>query len=262
MKPAGRYTSQLQAGLGMIDETRLLLDLWQPGMATSELYQQALQSGQLPNISARRLRNVVHECFAPRYLSADAVPATNLKRLSKLLSSPELKQLFFLYTCRANLILADFVRTVYWQHYAAGADRLSTDEVRAFIERGMDDGKTVKRWAKSTVRRVSSYLTGSCIDYGLLSGRTANGCRIAPYRIEPRIAAYLAYDLHFSKLGDNTITAHPDWQLFGMATEDVRDELRRLSLKGLLVYQSAGKVTHIGWIQQDMKELIDVLAQG
>ncbi len=40
--------------------------------------------------------------------------------------------------------------------------------VRAFVERGIDDGKTVKRWSETTVRRVSAYLTGCCADYGML----------------------------------------------------------------------------------------------
>ncbi len=53
------YTTQLQAGLGMIDETRSLLELWQAGTDVPALFQAALQSGQFPTMSARRLRNVV-----------------------------------------------------------------------------------------------------------------------------------------------------------------------------------------------------------
>ncbi len=62
------YTTQLGAGLGVIAETRILLDLWHPGMTSSALYQAALDSGDFPNATARRLRNMVAECFAPRYL--------------------------------------------------------------------------------------------------------------------------------------------------------------------------------------------------
>ena len=246
----------------MIQETNLLLGLWKPGMSSSELYHDALQSGQLPNISARRLKNVVQECFTPRYLVSEAMPALNLKRLSAVLSSAELNQLFFLYTSRANLILADFVRDVYWEHYTAGGNLVSNDDVKAFIRRGIDDGKTVKRWAESTIRRVTSYLTGTCIDYGLFSKRTLAGCRIVPYRIEPRVAAYLAHDLHFAGYGDNAIATHPDWRLFGMNRDDVRDAFKRLSLNGFVVYQSAGDVAHISWTHKNMGEFIDVLAQG
>ena len=74
------YTTQLQAGLGLIPETRLLLSLWKPGMSSPALYQAVLKSGEFPNVSARRLRNIVRECFAPRYLVADGRPAQYLKK--------------------------------------------------------------------------------------------------------------------------------------------------------------------------------------
>jgi len=48
-----KYTTQLQAGLGLIQETRVLLGLWQPGMNSPELYQAALQAGAFPAVSAR-----------------------------------------------------------------------------------------------------------------------------------------------------------------------------------------------------------------
>jgi hypothetical protein len=256
------YTTQLQAGLGLPQETRALLEIWQPGMARAALFQAALQSGRFPNVSARRLRNIVVECFAPRYLAPEPQPARYLKQLNGVLSSGEFAQLFFLYTCRANLLLADFVREVYWERYAAGAALVAHGEAMAFVRRGVDDGKTAIRWAASTIERVSSYLTGCCADYGLLGQRTLKGREIVPYRIETRVAAYLAHDLHFAGLGDNGLTADTDWQLFGLGRDDVREELKRLSLKGQFILQSAGDVLHIGWKHKTMEGFLDVLTQG
>jgi len=258
----GQYTTQLQAGLGLVQETRLLLNLWSQGMSSPALYLAALHSGQFPNVSARRLRNIVRECFAPRYLTAEGRSARYLKQLASALAPAELNQLFFLHTCRANQVLADFVRTVFWERYAAGADRVTVDDAKAFIRRGVDDGKTAKRWSDSTVEHVSSYLLGCCADYCLLGKRTLAARAIVPYRIEAKTAAYLAHDLHFAGLGDNALLAHPDWQLFGLSREDVRDELKRLSLQGHLILQSAGEITHIGWKHKHMEDLIGVLAEG
>ena len=36
------YTTQLQAGLGLLEETRQLLQVYQPGMSASQLYEAAL----------------------------------------------------------------------------------------------------------------------------------------------------------------------------------------------------------------------------
>lgn len=256
------YTTQLQAGLGLVNETKTLLDLWAPGMTGNQLHQVALESGRFPNVTARRLRNIVVECFAPRYLVAGGAPAAHLKRLASTISTPDLTQLLLVFTSRANPILGDFVRQVYWARYAGGYTHVTNDDARAFVERGIDDGKTVKRWSETTVRRVSAYLTGCCADYGMLERGLRSSRRIIPFRISPTVAAYVAYELHYANVGDNALLTQEDWQLFGLAREDVLEEIKRLSLKGLLIVQAAGDVIRISWKQPDMEALCDVLAQG
>lgn len=262
MTGATLYTTQLQAGLGLIDETKDLLDLWRPGMTASQLHQHALTSGRFPNVTARRLRNIVSECFAPRYLVSDGAPAQHLKRLSGNIAGSDLIHLMLIFTARANLILGDFIRTVYWARYAGGYAEISNEDARAFVERAIDDGKTSTRWSDSTVRRVSAYLTGCCADYGLLGPGARSSRRIQAPRISAAVAAYLAYDLHFSGLADNALLAHPDWMLFGLTREDVLGELKKLSLKGHLIVQAAGDAVRISWKQPNMEALCDVLSQG
>jgi hypothetical protein len=256
------YTTQLQAGLGLVNETKTLLDLWARGMSANQLHQVALESGRFPNVTARRLRNIVVECFAPRYMVAGGAPAAHLKRLASAISTADLTQLLLVFTSRANPILGDFVRQVYWARYAGGYTHVTNEDARAFVERGIDDSKTVKRWSETTVRRVSAYLTGCCADYGMLERGLRSNRRILPFRISPTVAAYLAYELHLAGVGDNALLTHEDWQLFGLAREDVLEEIKRLSLKGLLIVQAAGDVIRISWKQPDMEALCDVLAQG
>lgn len=256
------YTTQLQAGLGLVNETKTLIELWLPGMSANQLNQVALESGRFPTVSARRLRNIIVECFAPRYLVAEGSPVKHLKQLSEGLSTVDLTQLMLLFTCRANPILADFVRNVYWARYAGGYTQITNDDGRTFVERSIDDGKTSKRWSETTIRRVSGYLTGCCADYGLLERGSRSSRRLLSFRISFPVAAYLAYDLHFAGVGDNAILSHEDWQLFGLAREDVLEEIKRLSLKGLLIVQSAGDVVRISWKLSNMETLCNVLSQG
>jgi hypothetical protein len=84
-------------------------------------------------MSARRLRNVVIEAFATRYLREDGQPARILKAMSGRIPVAELRQLLFLYACRANPILADFVRNVYWDRYAAGGKAVTKEEAQSFV---------------------------------------------------------------------------------------------------------------------------------
>ena len=255
------YTTQLQAGLGLLEETRQLLQVYQPGMSASQLYEAALASGRFPLVTARRLRNIVVECFAPRYMR-DPYVAARLKSLVDHFTTAELNQLLFIYTARANLVLADFVREVYWARYSAGRNDLQLEDARTFVANSVREGKTQKPWSETTIKRISSYLMGCCADYGLLTTTGRNQRSIAAYRILPKVAAYLAYDLKFSGLGDNQIVSSSDWDLFGLERTDVRDQLKRLSLQGLLIFQAASDVVHIGWTYKSMEELIDVIAQS
>ena len=188
MSDSHPYTSQLSAGLGLVSETKTLLELWSPGMSANQLHQIALESGRFPTVTARRLRNIVVECFAPRYLVSNGDPAKHLKRLSSIISTSDLTQLMLVFTSRANPILGDFVRHVYWTRYASGYTQMTNEDASAFVERGIDDGKTVKRWSETTVRRVSAYLTGCCADYGMLerglrSTRKIRWCLTLTYKV-------------------------------------------------------------------------------
>ncbi len=256
------YTTQLQAGLGLIAETARLLELWEAGMSGQRLLRLALEAGAFPMISARRLRNIVIEAFAPRYLVDDAQPARVLKILLGRVPQLDLRQMLFLYTCRANPILADFVREVYWQRYAAGGQTVTKAEAEAFIRRAVARGRTTTRWSESTIMRVSNYLLGTSADYGLLGPMRADARAIIPFRITSATTAVLAHDLHFRGLGDSAVVHHADWGLFGLEAGDVLQELKRLALRGEIIVQSAAAITQIGWKHKTVEDLAHVLAEG
>ncbi|WP_299311473.1 BrxA family protein [uncultured Halomonas sp.] len=168
--------------------------------------------------------------------------------------------MLLLHTARPNMILADFIREVYWPRYTSGRDSLSREDALRFVENAVREGKTQKPWSKSTIRRVSGYLLSACSDFGMLEPRRSGPRRLHSVRLSTRVAAYLAYDLKFQGLGDNQILSHPDWQLFGLERPDVKEQFKRLSLEGLLIMQTAGDVTHISWQHKNMQEVVDVLA--
>ena len=219
------YTTQLQAGLGLVDETKLLLSLYEKDLSANQLYEKALDSGLFPMVSARRLRNIVVECFAPRYIKTGG--AEYLQRLAAHLSSSAINQLFLIYTATANEILQDFIQEIYWDRYSGGRDSISTDDAKDFVGHAVREGKTQKPWSDSTIKRVSSYLIGCCADYGLLSAGRGSKRAIQPVRIQESTVLYLAYKLHFDGLGDNAVINHKAWALFGFDGFDVREELKR-----------------------------------
>jgi hypothetical protein len=231
-------------------------------MAGQDLLKAALSSGEFPTIAARRLRNLIIEAFCPRYLVDDALPAKLLTTLSGKLLKEDFRLLCFLFTCRANMILGDFVRQIYWDRYSAGGRSVSKEDSRQFVSSAVSDGKTTSRWSEATVIRVARYLLGACADFGLLGAMRGGARSINTYRITPNVASFLAHDLHFRGLGDNALLRSPDWGLFGLEEEGALSEFKRLSLQGELIVQSAGGITQVSWKHKSMEELADALTQG
>lgn len=262
MTRSTKYTTTLGAGLGLINETLTFLELWKPGMEPRELYQRALSSGAFPAISASRLDNMLKLGFAPRYLCHNGLPATIVKSLKDHVSMSTLHQLMFWYTARANVILYDFVREVYWSVYASGQTVLSNEVAREFVDTAVREGKTTTLWSDSGKRRVAGYLTGCCADYGLLERGRKTARSFQPFHLSADMTVVLAYDLRFAGLGDNAMIAHPDWELFGLQKDDVREELRRLALKGFWIMQTAGEVTRISWNYTTWEDVLHAIAEG
>jgi len=256
------YTTQLQAGLGMIPETLDLLRLWEPGMIPARLSDLVVEDGLFARTTARRARNLAVEMFAPRYLGQKGTAAARLKFLIQhRIPHEALVQLFFLYTARAQRILADFVIDVYWPKYSAGASRLTRDDAERFVNRGLDSGRMSVRWAASTIKRVSGYLLGCCADFGLLATGKRSDHPIQRFSIRSEVAIYLAHDLHFAGLGDMALVQSRDWLLFGFEPAEVVQCLKNLANDGHFLVQSSGEFVQISWKYKTMEDCLHALTQ-
>lgn len=257
------YTTQLQAGLGMIPETMELLRLWEPGLSAAQLSAHAREAGIFARGTARRTRNLVVEMFAPRFLADGGTAAARIKYLmERRLPHEAFMQLCFLQTARAQRILRDFVIEVYWPRYAAGASTIAREAAERFIQQALDAGKTRVRWSASTVSRVSGYLLSSCMDFGLLGDGTVRQRQIRRFSIRQDVALYLAHELHFHGLGDMAVVRHADWRLFGLDAPDVVRLLQSLSHAGHLIIQSSAELVSVSWKYRTMEECLNALAQG
>ncbi len=254
------YTTKLAAGTGAIEETIALLDEWREGMSASELLKATLESGRLSSISARRLKNLVLECFGHRYIIRNRYPAEILKRLKDRTTRQAFLQVLFLFTARVNPMISDFVVEVYWPAYAGAHREISNEDARRFVVSANSDAKTTSYWSESTISRQSGYLTRVCADFGLLERGSKSMRVIEPFRMQRQTVAFLVYDLHFSGLGDNAVIRADDWKLFGLDETDVHEEIAALSRVGMLVYQRAGESVRIGWAHTLWDEVIDGIA--
>jgi hypothetical protein len=256
----GRYTTQFQAGLGMIDENMRFLELWEEGDSAGSLHQKALDSGNFPDVTARRLRNLAAEMFAPRFLTNGAAAAHHGKALLENASHETITQFIYLVTSRAQLILHDFVRLVYWPAYEGGRPTLHRDEVVNFIENALDSGKMEKRWSDSTIKRVSGYLGGCCVDFNLAHRIPPSTYELTPISMDTKVFLYLAHDMRFAGCSEQSLLEHRDWSLWGMGKSDVLAMLRKLGQEGHFIVQGGADLIRITWRYENMEEVLDAVA--
>ncbi|MBD0266189.1 MAG: DUF1819 family protein [Tolypothrix sp. Co-bin9] len=254
------YTTQLQAGLGLVEETKSLLSIYKSGMTPSQLHANALESGLFPMVSARRLKNIITECFTPRYIKTDS--AKYLKPISSTSTASTFNQFLLVFTALANKILFDFIKEVYWSKYASGRDTLSTTDAKNFVTNAVREGKTQQEWSETTIRRVSSYLIGCCADYGMLSTSRSSVRQVQSTRLQEHTLLFFSYWLHYQGVGDNSIVSHDIWKIFGLEPSYVREELKRISKNSWLIVQSAGDVTRISWSFNNLNEVINVITES
>ncbi len=253
------YTTQFQAGLGMLDECRLFTELWEPGKTNRELEVKVLEEGILPNVTARRVRNLVSEMWSPRFSKEDFKPAKDLKRLIDYLSRNSFSQFVCLFTARAQLIFREFLTDLYWPIFESGRSIMDREEIKDFIIHAMDEGKTQQRWSESTVHRVTGYLSGVAIDFDYLNKDGSSAFELYPPSIDNKLAIYLAYDLHFKNLSDSAVLSHEDWRLWGMNSEDVFRQLQYLGRSGHFTLQGSTDIVRLNWTYKTIEEVIDVL---
>lgn len=251
-----KYNSDLLKGTGLIQETLLLLDIYKPGILKKEFIEEVIDSNLLVKNHNNRIKDIIEHVFYSRYFnySEDSVLALKYLR-EKHVGLEILTQLLMVYTCRKNLILFDFIRTVYQKLIQQGASSLPQSAAKDFIEENIKNGNIEKAWADSTKRKVAEHINACMIDFKL-TDRQKN---LLPLFLSDTVANYLAHELHFMGYSDEAIATAEEWNLFGYDRYATVRHLERLAIQGHFIFQNSGELIRITWQYKNLKELIDAI---
>jgi hypothetical protein len=256
------YTVAISKGAGMLDETRRLLEYWNPDEPLDDFTRRVHQEGLLGNETAYRTRDLVRRVFAPRYLRPTDKPARTLRKiLQSNLPGRVFTEMLFVYTARRDPLVFDFTVMEYWPAVRRGRMVMNTDQVLSFLSQAQYDGRLDIQWSENVSIRVARSVLGLLRDVGFLGEVTRGRKEIVDYRMSDEGAAILARELHESGATDSSLCDHPDWGLFGMNPHEVLDRLDGIGESRGLLVQRAGSVVHFTWTVDSMEELIDVLAR-
>jgi len=255
------YTTAISKGAGMIEETRRLLEHWQPEENLDDFARRVQEEGLLGNATAYRTRDVVRRVFAPRFLKPDDKPARLLKKvLSAHLPGRVFTELVFLYTARFDPLVYDFTSYEFWPSVRRGSRVMDTGRILSFLSEAFYDGRLETQWSENVSVRIARCLLGLLRDVGFLRKSTRAGREVIDYRMSAEGAALMARDLHESGVTDSSICDHGDWGLFGLTPIEVLEKLDGIGEHRGLIVQSSGSVVHFTWTVGSLEELIDALA--
>lgn len=253
-----KYTSELLKSTGLIQETITLIETYEPGMTKNEFCSLVMESNLLSKATNTRIKDIINHAFYRRYVDVNADIVENLKYLrTKYVSNDVFIQLLLVYTGRANAILSDFIKMVYYDAINKGYQFIDASDPKKFIEEAIKDGRIEKPWSDSTKIKVARHIIATMADFKLLDKNK----KILPYHIFDLTVNYLIHELHFSGLSDDQIILANDWSLFGLNTEDILQTIERLSFQGHYIYQHSGELLKISWKYKSMKESIDAITQ-
>ena len=232
----------------------VLIEAYNQGESALEFQKRVLEEGLLSKSTDNRTIDVVRNIFKTRFLDQklDVTTFINTMR-EEYVSMDVITQLFLVYTCRANPILADFISEVYYSHTKNGKPKISAEDPKVFIRSAIGDGRIHSSWSSSTIEKVSEHINACLIDFGLVD----KSKQILPFRAIDHTVNYLLHELHFQGYSEMQILHHRDWQIFDLDSSSLVSIAERISFRGTFIFQFSGEILKIGWNYDNMEEFIE-----
>jgi len=247
------YNSNLLKGTGLIQEMLTLIDAYDSTVPYLEFQERVVRDDLLSKSTENRVIDIVRNIFKDRFLGYDInIPEVIKEMREEYVSMSVLTQIFYVYTCRANKLLVDFIIEVYFKKLNSGYHDLKSSDPKDFINIALSDGRIFDSWSESTITRVSRHIIAALIDFELIQKNKS----IQNFRIMDLTANYLVHEMHFRGISDNNIWNHEGGKLFGLSPQDVISVFERLANQGTFIMQFSGEILSISWKNKSMNEFI------
>lgn len=248
------YNTDLLKATGLVQETLVLLEAYQPGQPKEAFGRFVKENDLLGKATQNRVNDILRANFFRRYVAAGAETVAALKRLQANHAGFDLlNQLFLVYTCRANAILADFIRQVYWPKVATGETVIRTTDPVEFIRDAMNEGHITTSWTATTIERVARHITGCMNDFRLIEKNKT----IRHFSPLDATVNFLLHEGHFQGLSDMQLLRLSDWAVLGLSTEDLVRRMNRLTQRGQFIAQYSGELLTISWFYLSLEAAAD-----
>ncbi|WP_027137225.1 BrxA family protein [Gaetbulibacter saemankumensis] len=241
------YNTNLAKGTGFVNETLELLSFVEEEDDKKSFLDRCVTLNLLGKSTEKRTKDIISLVFFNRYWKEGLPQQLQAIRESGL-GLEGMKQLFLVYTARANPIFKDFIiqQVANKRNY-----KISNQDSLTFINDAISIGNAPS-WSDSMKKRVSSYLVSSCRDFSLIDSKG----KISLFYPEGFVVNYFLHELHFSEIDDNQILNDDTWSILQLSKNETLREIEKISFTGSFIYQYSGELLRISWKYKNMNEFI------
>ena len=252
------YTSRLLKGGAALQDTRRVVELWDPDLSPGDNLQRLSADNLLGKPSRSRIDDLLYWVIQRRYVDPGLHLIPALKGL--LPDARAFREACYYESSRADDLLTAFAEGPLWEWWREG--RLSVDigDALGWLDELSKSGRAAA-WADSVRTRTARGLLSSLRDFGILTGATKGQRKdIASPSMTPRGFAYVAWREHEQGASSRALTTSTVWRRWLLDDSLVEDLFVRSARLGVLRFARAGSAVRVDWLVQRLAEVTGAAA--
>ena len=245
------YTSAIIRAGACLDETRLMLTLWdlsQNAKQNLDRFQQGDLFGKASRSWVKQFLMVLHRRYFTDPETTRALVALAQGDFPLL----DLDRILFFHAAQSDRLLHDTVSQYLWDLRALGQKQVDTPSMTETLRRWVKQGKTATPWNETTLKRTAVGLLATLRDFGLLEG-TVHKRIVTPF-LPLASFSYIAFFLHRQGAAGKELCSHPAWRLFFLVPGLVERFLLEVHQQRYLQYYVAGNTVRLEFPTRSLEE--------
>ncbi len=252
------YTSRLQKGGAALNDTRRVVELWDPELSSGDNLKRLSADNLLGKPSRSRIDDLLRRMVQRRYVEPGPHLIPALKGL--LNDGRAFREACYYETSRADDLLAAFAEGPVWEWWQKGRLSIDIRDALSWLDELTDAGQAPV-WTDSVRTRTARGLLSSLRDFGILTGATKGQRKeIAPPSMTPRGFAYVAWREHEQGASSRALTTSTVWRRWLLDDSLVEDLFVRSARLGVLRFARAGSAVRVDWLVQRLAEVTGAAA--
>lgn len=248
------YTTNIQKGGALLDDVRLMVEVWDPSASVEENLHTIGEGGGLVKATRTRAADVVLRVLKPRLIDPGPFVIEALRRVRA--DPAAFAEIVYFEAMRDDLLLRDFATGPLYNLYSAGRSQVTIEDTVDWLATLSEP--RVRAWSETVRVKVGRGLLAALRDFGVLEGSVKK--RFRPPNISNSGFAYAAWRLTGDAGADRVVFSTDLWRAWLLDARRVEQLALALDRSGVWSYAAAGSSTRIDWRSRDVCEVLDAAA--